>query len=68
VCLGKPRPFVRIESWAGSHAVCVEVLARTPKRWRVRFLENNQKGKRGDIRWVAPNAVFAPSSGGESKE
>jgi hypothetical protein len=58
VCVGKPRPFVRIESWAGSHAVDVEILGRTAKRTRVRFLSDCQKGERGAVRLVRPDAVF----------
>lgn len=57
VCVGKPKPTIRIESWAGSHMVHVEVIGVTAKRWRIRFLDDCPKGKRGTIRLVAPNVV-----------
>lgn len=61
-CLGKPRPFVRIESWAGSVDVDVEVIGRTPKRLRIRFLADNPKGRYGDVRLVHLDAVRRPSA------
>lgn len=60
VCAGKPRPFVRVRSWAGVDEVDVEILGRTPKRTRVRFLRDCQKGAHGDVRLVAHDAVFSP--------
>ena len=57
VCVGKPKPTIRIESWAGSHVVPVEVIGVTAKRWRIRFLDDCQKGKRGTVRLVKPEVV-----------
>ncbi len=62
-CAGKPRPFVRVESWAGSQVVEVEVLGRTLKRLRIRFLADNAKGRRGNVRLVAPDVVTFPNGG-----
>lgn len=59
-CKSQPRPFVIVESWAGSQQVHVEILGRTPKRLRIRFLENCARGKRGDVRLVAPDVVRQP--------
>lgn len=61
-CVGKPRPFVNIVSWAhGSSRVEVEILGRTPRRVRIRFLADNMKGQRGDVRLVAPGVVQYPT-------
>ncbi len=59
-CVGKPRPFIRIESWAGSQQVEVEILGRTPKRLRIRHLTDNAYAKRGDVRLVSPDGVTRP--------
>lgn len=56
-CVGKPRPYVRLESWAGSQRVEVEVLGRTPRRVRIRFLADCPKGKRGTVRLVSPEVI-----------
>lgn len=61
-CLGKPRPTVAINSWAGQTVVEVEILGRTPKRTRVRFLADNPKGQRGDVRLVAHDVVRMPEA------
>lgn len=63
VCVGRPRPTVAIDSWAGRTVVEVEILGRTPKRTRVRFLADNPKGKAGDVRMVAHDAVRIPGGG-----
>lgn len=63
VCVGRPRPFVRIESWAGSEVVEVEILGRTEHRTRIRLLSDNRKGKRGDVRMVAHGVVKEPRRG-----
>lgn len=60
VCVGKPRPFIRIESWAGSERVEVELLKRTPKRYCIRFLEKCSKGNKGAVRYVAHDVVRFP--------
>lgn len=57
VCLRGPRPYVRIESWAGAQDVDVEILGRTPKRVRIRLLADCQRGTRGDVRLVHPDVV-----------
>lgn len=59
-CVGKPRPFVRLQSWAGAADVEVEILGRTQARTKIRFLRDCQKGARGDVRLVAHDAVFLP--------
>jgi hypothetical protein len=61
-CAGKPRPFVTVVGWHGSERVEVEVLGRTPKRTRIRFLADCAKGKAGDVRLVRPDAVHAAGS------
>ena len=63
ICVGKPRPSIRIESWAGSRVVPVEIIGVTARRWRIRFLDHCPKGNRGDIRLVKPEVVRLPSSG-----
>ena len=40
----------------------VEILGRTPKRTRVRFLADNPKGQRGDVRLVAHDVVRMPEA------
>ena len=64
-----PRAYVVVVSWAGRRRVDVEVVGRTPKRLRIRFLEDCLKGQRGDVRLVHPSVVrFAESTtGGEGK-
>ncbi len=56
-CAGKPRPYVRVRSWAGHRDVDVEILGRTPKRVRVRFLEDTVRRKRGDVALVDASVV-----------
>ena len=60
-CVGKPRPFVRLQSWAGAADVEVEILGRTQARTKIRFLRDCQKGARGEVRIVAHDAVHGPS-------
>lgn len=62
VCVGKPRPFVRVESWAGSADLPVEIIGRTPKRLRIRFLEDSRWHKSGEVRLVAPDVVRTPTT------
>ena len=57
VCIDKPRPFVIVESWAGSERVEVEILGRTHQRTRIRFLHDNSKGRCGDVRTVTSAVV-----------
>jgi hypothetical protein len=54
------RYFVRIESWAGSHKVPVNVLDPLDtgrKRVRIQFLRDCSKGRAGERRWVSPDVV-----------
>lgn len=60
-CNGKPRQFVRVLSWGGITDVEVEILGRTPKRVRIRFLSDSMKGRRGDVRLVAADAIHQPA-------
>lgn len=64
-CLGAPRPFVALRSWAGFVACPVEVIGRTAKRLRVRFLANSGGRRRGEVRLVAPEAVHWPTWGAQ---
>lgn len=59
-CVRGPRPFIRVASWAGTVSVEVEIIARTPKRLRVRFLANCPKGKAGDVKLVPADVVVWP--------
>lgn len=63
-CLDLPRPYVPIDSWAGRQRVDVEIVGATPKRLRIRFLADNRKGKRGDVRLVSRDVVVWPPSAG----
>jgi len=54
--------FVRIESWGGSHVVPVEIVAETPKRYKIRFLKGCLKGAVGAERYVAKNVVSFTTS------
>ena len=65
-CAGGPRPTVAIDSYAGRRVVEVEVLGRTSRRTRIRFLADCSKGKRGDVAMVAHDVVRAPRSEGAS--
>ncbi len=60
VCLGKPRPVIMVDVPFARMRVEVEILGRGPKRTRVRFLADNPKGKAGDVRFVANDAVRMP--------
>jgi hypothetical protein len=62
VCIGEPRPTVRVDSWAGRQTVEVEILGHTPKRMRVRFLSECMKGPRGTVCLVAPEVVVMPAA------
>lgn len=57
-CLGKPRPCL-----AGVIDVPVEIVGRTAKRVRVRFLDSSCGRRRGEVRLVAPDAVRWPAGG-----
>lgn len=61
-CLGRPRPYVCVDSWAGRSRYDVEVIGVTPKRLRVRFLADSRWHKRGDVRCVAPDVVQWPAA------
>ena len=54
------RPFIRVASWAGTTTTFVEILGRTPKRLRIRFLSDCPKGKRGDVKLVPIDVVQWP--------
>ena len=62
VCVGKPRPYVVVNSYAGARRVEVEVLGRTPKRLRIRLLADCLKGERGAVRLVDPSIVRRPGA------
>ena len=59
-CLGHPRPFVVVQSWAGAVRAEVEILARTPKQVRIRFLTDSPEGRVGDVRLVQADVVRFP--------
>lgn len=61
-CVGGPRPRVAIDSFAGRFVVEVEVLGRTAKRTRIRFLGDCPKGKLGDVAMVAHAVVRPPAA------
>lgn len=52
-----------LDGWAGRRAYPVDVIGETPKRYRVRLLEDmplpgrNQRGAAGDVRLVPKHAV-----------
>jgi hypothetical protein len=54
--------FVRIESWAGSHVVPVEVIGETPQRLTIRFLADSIKGATGKITRVQKAVVQRPTT------
>ena len=58
-CLGDAHPVVLFETWAGTVRVPCELLKRTPKRFRVRFIETSLgvRIKRGEVRYVPALAV-----------
>jgi hypothetical protein len=62
VCVGKPRPVIHVDSWAGRQTVEVEILGHTPKRVRVRFLSDCRKGPIGTVRLLAPEVVVMPAA------
>lgn len=59
LCAGRPRPTVGVISWARTQWVEVEILGRTPRRIRIRFLADSMKGRCGDVRLVHPSVVRA---------
>lgn len=63
-CVGKPRPVVLRETWAGTVSAPVELLKRTPKRYRVRFLEKTTGIAAGEVRYVPHEAVRMPGKDG----
>ena len=59
-CVRGFMPFIRVASWAGTTTTFVEILGRTPKRLRIRFLSDCPKGKRGDVKLVPIDVVQWP--------
>jgi hypothetical protein len=51
------RAVVSVESWAGRSEHPVEIIAETPKRFRVRHLDSAFRWMRGDERYVPKYAV-----------
>lgn len=49
--------YVQFDSWAGRTKVRVEIIGATPKRYRVRFLEDCIKYKKGVIALVPKYSV-----------
>lgn len=48
-----------LQSWAGLVKHPVEVLKFGTSRAKVRFLDDNPKGKRGSVRWVPLGALHS---------
>jgi hypothetical protein len=61
-CIGAAHPTVRFETWAGTVAVRCELLKRTAKRFKVRFVESGVGIARGEIRYV-PHAAVRDGAG-----
>jgi len=51
--------FLLIVSWAGMVRHPVEVLKLNPSRSKVRFLDDNPKGKKGSIHHVPTSALYS---------
>ena len=59
---------VLIQSWAGIVWHPVEVIKLGPSRCKVRFLDNNIKGKRGSVHTVPTGALRSPNDRTERPE
>ena len=64
-CAGQQRPTVTINTWAGAKKVEVEVLGKTAKRTRVRFLAACAMGPIGSVHLVSHDAVSWPATRGQ---
>lgn len=49
--------ILTLDSWAGRTQHTVKILKETPTRYKVLFLDDNLKGKRGDIKYVPKYCV-----------